>query len=364
MSGRPSALAGHAPGRRAADRHSLREGLPGGLVYVLELAGQNDDELARLEAASCCSAVTPLAPGLATAREVSERARTLALTHTACRQVGTCEPTVEAARALLERAAPDPDGSASVRARDVRGLAGVSTRRAERALGGVLSELGWAIDLETPARELRVLFSADLCAVGWVAVRTDRAFRARRPTARPFFQPGSMAPMFARAMANIAGARPGARILDPMCGTGGLALEAGLLGASVLGTDVQWKMVRGTRQNLAWGLPAGADWQAVRADVRALPIQDARLTGAVFDAPYGRQSKVIGRLDALIGAALSETARVTDRLVLIADRSWAGVARDRGWTVSAQLERPVHGSLTRFVHLLERGAGEHNRPNG
>lgn len=56
-----------------------------------------------------------------------------------------------------------------------------------------------------------------VCALGWLAAESVRDFGTRAPTDKPFFQPGSMDPLLARAVANVAGARSGATILDPMC---------------------------------------------------------------------------------------------------------------------------------------------------
>ncbi len=126
-------------------------------MYVLELGGQ-DDPFARREAASAASDVTPLAPGLATARGVTDRARHLAYTHRACALVGTAAPDVESATAVLEAAALDREGSVAVRAVDVRASTGIDTQQAERALGGVLTDRGFAVDLQSArSHALRVL---------------------------------------------------------------------------------------------------------------------------------------------------------------------------------------------------------------
>lgn len=330
-------------------------------MYLLELAGE-DDAFAAREAASACAVVEPLAPGLATARGVTERFRGLAYSRAASRLVGTCEPTVAAARTLLEAATVDVSGSVAVRARDVRSLTGVSTREAERELGGVLTDRGFEVDLDDPDEELRVLFSEGRCAVGWLDAESVRDFGDRLPTDKPFFQPGSMDPLLARALANVAGARPGARILDPMCGTGGVLVEAGLVGADVVGTDAQWKMTRGARENLGRYLdeppvdsvaPPGSH-EVLRADATRLPLRDEAADGVVFDAPYGRQSHIANQsLDALVGDALSEARRVAPRAVVVGDRSWAEAARDAGWTVDSTFERRVHGSLVRHILVLE-----------
>ena len=338
-------------------------------MYLLELAGE-DDAFARREAASACSAVEPLGPGLATARGVTDRVRGLAYTHAASRLVGTSDPTVEDARTLLDAAPFDIEGTVAVRARDVRGLTGVDTPTVERELGGVLTDRGYAVDLETPDNELRVLFSDGCCAVGWLEAESVRDFHTRAPTDKPFFQPGSMDPLLARAIANVAGARPGARIVDPMCGTGGVLVEAGLVGADVLGTDAQWKMTNGASRNLrhylaehppADPVAAPGEFAVVRGDATRLGLRDDSADAVVFDAPYGRQSKIANRsLDALVADALAEARRVAPRAVVVGDRSWAEAAEAAGWTVDATFTRRVHGSLDR--HVLVLVAGEQDQP--
>jgi tRNA (guanine10-N2)-dimethyltransferase len=322
-------------------------------VYGLELAGE-DDAFAAREAAAAATAVEVVAPGLATARGVdTDRARTLAYTRRASRLLGRCGARVDAARALLEAAAVDRTGSVAVRARDVRGTAGVDTRHAERTLGSALVDRGFTVDLEDPDHELRALFAGDICLLGWLVAESVRDYGDRRPTDRPFFQPGSMAPMDARALVNLAGVDPGDTLLDPMCGTGGTLIEAGLIGVAPVGVDAQRKMVRGARENCRAYLDADA--HLLRADATRLPLTDDAVDGVVFDAPYGRQSKVERHsLRDLVAGALAEARRVAPRAVVVGDRSWAASATDAGWTVEATFERRVHRSLTRHVHLLAR----------
>lgn len=321
------------------------------VVYVLELAG-TDDGFAAHEARAAASDVTVLAPGLARASSIDSRVRTLGFTHRASRLVGTCGPTVEDATALLSTAGIDRGGTVAVRAVDVRGTTGVDTQRAERALGSVLVDRGFGVDLDDPDHELRALFAGETCALGWLAATVDRGFGDRRPGDRPFFQPGSMGPMLARALANIAGARPGATVLDPMCGTGGILVEAGLVGARVLGLDAQQKMVAGARENLDALLDG--DWHLVQGDAAALPLADDTVDAVVFDAPYGRQSKIRGDLDSLVRGALAEAGRVAPRCVVVGDRHWTQCAEAVGWQTEATFSRRVHRSLTRHIAVLRQ----------
>ncbi|WP_267162531.1 methyltransferase domain-containing protein [Halovenus salina] len=321
-------------------------------MYVLELAGQ-DDEFGAYEARSGATDVSILAPGLAVARGI-DGVEQLAFTHRASRLLGRSEPTLDGATAILEATNLARDGSVAVRAVDVRSTTGIDTQATERALGDILVERGFTVDLDDPDHELRALFSAgptgEVCALGWLAAASTRDFTTRKPSDRPFFQPGSMDPMLARALVNIAGAGPDTRILDPMCGTGGLLIEAGLVGSTVLGSDVQAKMLRGTSENLAAFL--GGDWELLRGSADALALADDSVDGVVFDTPYGRQSKIEGELETLVADALAESRRVASRCVVVGDRSWATQARSVGWSVDATFERRVHRSLTRYVLVL------------
>jgi tRNA (guanine10-N2)-dimethyltransferase len=311
-------------------------------VYILELAG-TDDEFAAYEAGTAASGVTTLAPGLARAQEITDAVRDLAFTHRVSRLVGTCGPTVGDARGLLSAATLDRAGTVAVRAVDVRGTTGIDTQRVER---------GFDVDLDSPDHELRALFAGETCAVGWLAATVERGFGDRKPGDRPFFQPGSMDPMLARGLANIAGAEPGATVLDPMCGTGGILVEAGLVGARILGMDAQAKMVTGARENLR-ALLSG-DWSVLQGDAASLPLADDSVDGVVFDAPYGRQSKIRGDLGTLVGDALAEAGRVAPRCVVVGDRPWARPAGRAGWQTEAAFTRRVHRSLTRYIVVLRR----------
>lgn len=340
-------------------------------MYCLELAG-DEDAFAACEARSAANAVDVVAGGVATARGIDpDGVRRLAYTHAASELIAKTDGDIETAAAALRAAKIDREGSVAVRARDVRSQTGVSTQAAERQLGGVLVDRGFEVDLDNPDHELRVLFAGSgdaddtdetngdaCCLLGWLAVESRRDYGERRPTDRPFVQPGSMAPLDARALVNIAGAGPGTTVVDPMCGTGGLLLEAGLVGSDVIGVDAQWKMARGSRENLAAlretaGDGFDGDISVLRGDATALPLVDNAADTVVFDAPYGRQSKIARHeLGDLVGGALREARRIAPRAVVVADRSWDDAAVEAGWAVEKRFERRVHGSLVRHIHVL------------
>lgn len=51
-------------------------------------------------------------------------------------------------------------------------------------------------------------------------------------------------PKIARALVNLSGVKDKELFLDPFCGTGGILIEACMVGARIIGADVQDKMVK------------------------------------------------------------------------------------------------------------------------
>jgi tRNA G10 N-methylase Trm11 len=103
-------------------------------------------------------------------------------------------------------------------------------------------------------------------AVGRTIYIQDIAAYTERDRARPKrdARVGMLPPKLAQTMINLArGARPQAShpgknetntplLLDPFCGTGVVLQEAALMGCSILGTDLEPRMIDFTRANLAW----------------------------------------------------------------------------------------------------------------
>lgn len=320
-------------------------------MYILELGGQ-DDAYAAAEAATATSDVSIIAPGLATATSINEnRIQGLAYTHRASSIIDITHPELEEITRLLESTSINRTGTMAVRARNIRGNASLSTATVERELGGILTHKGFTIDLENPSHELRALLTADLCVLSWFVTVSVRDYGSRTPTERPFFHPGTLHPLEARSIVNLAHARPGRSIFDPMCGTGGFLLEAGLLGADIIGMDSQQKMVQGTQQNLCHYLSTSGS--LFQGDAIRIPLC-TEVDAVVVDVPYGRQSKITADSeDELLLGLLSQCIALTDRMVIVSDIPLESQAQKAGWSVEQRFDRPVHRSLTRYVHILQ-----------
>lgn len=148
------------------------------------------------------------------------------------------------------------------------------------------------IDLVNPKTSLEFFITGEevYCCSKLMEIKKD--FSKRKPNRKPFVKPVSMNPMTARVMVNLSRKDKG-RILDPFCGTGGILIEAGLMGMKPFGVDIDEEMLRGCKRNLEFfGLKADVR----RGDARNLEKSFGRnfFDGIVTAPPYGRLSSTKG----------------------------------------------------------------------
>ncbi|MDA2803441.1 methyltransferase domain-containing protein [Nocardiopsis suaedae] len=168
-----------------------------------------------------------------------------------------------------------------------------------------------------------------------VTLEGPEAALAVRLTGRPMHRraykresvPGTLHPPLAAAMARLAGVSglaPGARVLDPTCGTGTLLIEARHLapGLRLLGTDADPDALRGAAANSAEAAedPAeapeaekGAPIAYARADAGRLPLADGAADRVVGNPPWGLQVEPHGSLARRPKRYFGEVQRVLRR---------------------------------------------------
>ena len=177
------------------------------------------------------------------------------------------------------------DENFAVRVKRIRSE--VDTVGYERKLGTLILENsdGIKVNLSKPNTLVRVVAYGDDLYVGIERIKLNKKhFEESKPHKRPFFYPGSMNPKLARCMVNLSRVKAGELLLDPFCGTGGILIEAGLIGCKVVGSDVYWKMKNGTAINLDYyGI---TDYRTFHLDVRELKMYE-KVSSVVTDPPYG-----------------------------------------------------------------------------
>ena len=144
------------------------------------------------------------------------------------------------------------------------------------------------INLESPGTLINFLFFNKIVTACKLEFVLEGNFRSRSAHKRPRNHPSSLDPKLARCLVNLTGVRNG-NIIDPMCGIGGILIEASLCGLNIIGYDIDPEMVDRARENLKYfGIKKFK-----------LGIKDAlRLKKAdnmVTDLPYGRNTKNIDK---------------------------------------------------------------------
>ncbi len=243
-----------------------------------------------------------------------------------------------------------PSGKFYVRVKDYRKCHDSSQ---ETVIGELLNGKG-RIDFSSPDFIVRA-YHADrwyICIEKWN--NTQLSSLERRAPLRPFFSPISLSPRTARLMINISATKAGDLVLDPFCGTGGILIEAALMGRRIMGNDFSLAMTSGTKLNLKYyGI---RDFSIFNSDI--LSFDPGRKVDAVVtDFPYGRNSLVSDRdFKVFYTGALSRISgflKEKGRLVLmINDPSLLTIPGNLHILKTVSFR--VHRSLTRHIMVLEK----------
>jgi tRNA (guanine10-N2)-dimethyltransferase len=286
-----------------------------------------------------------------------------ALTRICCREIFNCEAKLPE---ILANVGSDAlgeficDESFAVRVRRVKGATPeLGVVELERKLGEQILETvkTTKVNLSNPQKPFFGVLTDNRFIFGLkTAEIIPKPFSERRPRRRPVFHPTAMPAKLARAMVNLAQPRRGDLVLDPFCGTGGMLVEAGLMGCRVLGFDAKPHMLRGGLKNiLHYGIkPEGV----AIADARYPPV--TKVDCIVTDPPYGRSASTLGTSTRLIVEDfLSAVGDIVPRCRRICMASPKTVKIEDAGEESGfkHLESHfvyVHRSLTREIAVFER----------
>lgn len=326
--------------------------------FLFELSGDNPS-LSKAEALACLRAESPgsrsidSGPGFLISecdeQAIGQVAGRLALTHRLGRYLGSAPlDRLRDTAAELEL----PEGTLCVRARKVEGLhQELNTLDLTRRVGGDLSSKH-NIDLTSADVNLRILISeqAHLFLDQYVIDR--KQFDRRKVAERPFFSPISLHPRYARALINLTEVRKGDIVLDPFCGTGGLVLEAAMMGMKALGSDIDPEMVNGCLRNLEH---FGVDDAVVKVcDIGDIHDVFGEVDAVATDPPYGRAASTKKEeINGLYERGLESIGRTVapgGRIGIVLPREIDG----RGLELQQLHKQKVHRSLTRHYHVFIR----------
>lgn len=244
---------------------------------------------------------------------------------------------------------------------------GYQHKELEREVGALIKRMGYEVDLKKPKKTFVLLFTRHKCFLALLLHSIEKKrYEQRKPHLRPFFSPGVIMPKLARVLVNLSAVKAEDILLDPFCGTGGILIEAGMVGATPIGMDIQAKMVRGASQNLLFYHLKG---HLITADATDIPLRVNSVDAVVTDLPYGRVSLISGDINAksrasfierLYEEAIGEIYRVLKRgrKAVIVFNSPTLYSLFSNWEFKFNIlerhEYRVHRSLIRYIAVLEK----------
>ena len=172
---------------------------------------------------------------------------------------------------------PISKGTFCVRVSEISGKAAISEKEIASLLWKKISSP--KVDLSHPDHQLVFFFLKKRVFTTRLLFTIDRDVRHRMPHLWPKPHPTSLHPLLARAFINLTGIRRGT-LTDPFCGSGGILIEAGLMGLSPRGYDIDKEMLEKARINLQ-KFHLNAD--LIQKDARAL---NSPASNIVSDLPY------------------------------------------------------------------------------
>jgi tRNA (guanine10-N2)-dimethyltransferase len=285
-----------------------------------------------------------------------------------------------------------PRGSFAIRTKKIgEEKISLSTSRIERETGSYIVSEHNNVNLENPDYEIVVILAGledESCrekefdtlkpVIIWGMrgkLQNKNKFDNRNPIERPFFKPVSLDPRLARLMISLSHRSNWApkRIIDPFCGTGGIAIEAILQGFEVLASDLDSVMVEGTEKNLLWSNGEGK-YEVKRCSINNIVELWGKQEDSsfVFDPPYGRNSwKSDNGLDIFLqalkaaylinsqGTICTMLPTVPEFILdknsskyLVMGKRWQeleNLINSTGWNITLKHTIKVHRSLARLI---------------
>jgi tRNA G10 N-methylase Trm11 len=195
-----------------------------------------------------------------------------------------------------------------------------------------------APDLDAPQHRFMIVIQENCLWFGEILAATQRGFLPHN--AKPFRTSSSLPSRLARGLVNLV-APPASTILDLFCGTGSILLEANAIGVQAYGVDLNPKMTRMSRKNLAhFGYPANVEWGD------ALDCQQTA-DAIITDLPYGRILKIDPRR---LTAILKHAVHLAPQAIYLAEEDISVKLAEAGYlNIEVFRVRKSH-TMNRFVH--------------
>jgi len=212
------------------------------------------------------------------------------------------------------------------------------------------------VALENPKVEVRGLIDEKQICAGLKLAEIDRQqFEKRKVQYRPFFSPISIHPKLARALVNLSLIKKDELMLDPFCGTGGMLIEAGLIGAKIVGSDIENKMIEGCRKTLDFYKIK--NYKLFCSDIGSIKKHVKTVDAVVTDLPYGKSTTTKGEeIKQLYERAFENISKVLEKnsraVIGLSNKDMISLG-EKYFSLMDKHEFRVHRSLTRYFAVYQ-----------
>lgn len=211
------------------------------------------------------------------------------------------------------------------------------------------------VNLNNPEIEVRGLITNKQIYISRNIKKIDRVqFIKRKAQFRPFFSPISLHPKLSRVMVNLSRVRKNDVLLDPFCGTGGILIEAGILGIKIIGNDIDKKLVEGCKQNLKhYNI---SYFNIYNLDIGEINNKISKIDVVVTDLPYGKSTTTRGEeLGSLYQRAFNNINSVLKNkgraVIGLANKDMIKIG-EKYFLLENVFDIRVHNSLTRYFAVF------------
>jgi tRNA (guanine10-N2)-dimethyltransferase len=157
-------------------------------------------------------------------------------------------------------------------------------------------------------------------------------------------------------MVNLSMVKKNETLLDPFCGTGGILIEAGILGIKIIGSDIDKKLVYGCKENL--NFYNINNYKIFNLDISMIKDMVSNIDAVVTDFPYGKSTTTNGE------ELISLYKRAFENIYLILNTgriAVVGLANkdlikfgQKYFSLEKIFDIRVHNSLTRYFVVFKK----------
>lgn len=203
------------------------------------------------------------------------------------------------------------------------------------------------VNLRDAVTHVELFFTSKIVYCALLLHEIDGGFEQRKAHKRPSLHPTAMHPRLARAMVNLTGISRG-RLVDPFCGSGGILIEAGLMGLKPVGYDIDKMMLKRAKLNL--------EHFGIKSELKekdATKMRD-KVDYICADLPYGRNSKA-KELEKLYSDFLDNLRKRLQKKAVVSFPDFVDYKRlvkEAGLKIEKEYDYYVHKSLSKKVVVV------------